>query len=169
MARARLKTKNRGGKTGEYRCSGCSEPIVPGERYWEWSFRYGGTYRQHATHGMPRPSQLTQSNMSEVYAGIESVEDLIARDDWSTEDAVSAVEELRSTVEEVAQGYRDAAEPFGDAGPHAERADELDSYADQLDGIDLSEWEHVENPDALGEAWREDARSAVEDAIGSAP
>lgn len=43
MPRVATRTKNKAGKP--YDCDRCSEQIKPGEKYHEWSFRYGGTHR----------------------------------------------------------------------------------------------------------------------------
>ena len=75
MPRVTTRTKNRGGR--DRHCGRCGEVIKPGEKYYTWAFRYGGSrfncYRHH-----PRQSELTQSKMSGVYAAIESAQDAIA-------------------------------------------------------------------------------------------
>ncbi len=127
MARATLHTKSKRG--AEYRCVKCTDRINPGEKYYEWSFRYGGTRRQHASHGAPRPSQLTQSKMATVYEAIEAAED--CQEDLGS--FADAIEQIVEVANEVASEYRDAAEQFGGAGENAERADELESWVEGLE------------------------------------
>lgn len=137
MPRVTSHKKNSGGRAGkaEYACCRCSDPIIAGDQFYAWSFRYGGTYRQHAKHGYPRQSQLTQARIGEVYAAIESVEDLIGGEgEWDYDDAAAGIEDAGSVAREIADEARSTAdEYFGGGGPHAERADELEGIADELD------------------------------------
>lgn len=167
MPRVHKKTKNRGGKTGEYRCVRCPDPIVSGETYFEWSFRYGGTHRQHTKHGSPRQSQLTQSKMSGVYAEVEAVEDLLGEDTYELDDLTGAIDNLASTVDEVAEEYRDAAEHFGGEGEQAERASELDDFSSTLGQFSPDEFD-AEGEESL-EDWRERIKAEAEEALGECP
>jgi hypothetical protein len=90
MPRVATKKKNKAGKP--YDCCKCSDKIKAGESYYEWSFRYGGTYRQHTSHGSPKASQLTQSKLSGAYAAIEAAEDAVATAE-TVEDLAAALEE----------------------------------------------------------------------------
>lgn len=150
MPRVHTRTKAARGKP--YTCSRCGQPIEPGQEFYYWDFRYGGTRRIHKDHGYPRPSQLTQSAMGEVYAAIEAVEDLIADVEWSLEDATQAVQDVYDIAEQVKSQYEEAAEHFGNAGPSQERADELEGWMDQVESLDLSEWEDAATREASGEA-----------------
>lgn len=138
----RFKKSNRG-KT--HNCTKCRKPIVAGQEFYFWSFRYGGDRFKHVACGAPRPSELTQSLMGDVYASVESVEDILATESWTTDDVTSAVEELVGVVDTTVEAYREAATAFNDQGPNAERADELESYRSQLDDLDLSEWENADD------------------------
>lgn len=151
MPRVQSRTKSTRG--APYVCSTCGEPIKPGQEFYYWSFRYGGTRRIHVTHGRPRRSQLTQSAMGEVYAAVESLEDLM-NGDWEFADVEGAVEDLKSTVEEVKTQYEEAAEHFGNAGTNQERAEELEPFMDALEQIDLDDFEE-EDPDDEDEVKRD--------------
>lgn len=130
MPRVFEKTKNKGGK-GEYRCCGCSDPIVPGEKYYEWSFRYGGTYRQHTKHGRPKNSQLTQSKLSTVYEAIETLEESLPHAE-TKDDITSAVEECLSQIEEVKSEYEQAYETIPNEDTQS-KIDALDSFISELE------------------------------------
>lgn len=142
MPRVHTRTKAARGKP--YTCSTCGKEIQPGEEFYYWDFRYGGTRRSHTSHGYPRRSQLTQSRMGEVYDAVESVEALIASDGWVYEDVESAIEELKGVVDEVKTSYEEAAEHFGGQGSNQERAEELEPFADALDQIDLEPFQEDE-------------------------
>lgn len=132
--RVALKTKNKGVKVAQYPCRKCKEPIVAGEKYYEWKHRYAPPSRQHQTHGAPRQSELCTSKMSAVYAAIESVEDVIASgrvaDDASgLEDALnSAAEEVRN----VAQEYEDGKSNMPDSLQQSSKGDEIQEKIDAL-------------------------------------
>lgn len=150
---------------GFYRCSKCGADIEPGQDRYEWSFRYGGTYRRHVSCGMPRQSELTQSKMSGVYAATEGVEDLFGH--WTDpEELTGALESAADEIQYVVDEYREAAEHFGGQGENAERADELERYADDLRNVDLPE---RDDPDESLESWQERVESEVSDAISQCP
>lgn len=182
MARAHLKTKNRGGKKKTYGCCKCSEPIKPGQQYYEWSFRYGGTYRQHESHGAPLPSQLTQSKLSEAYAAIESAETDIANANTPSELA-EALQSCIDAIGEVRDGYQESIDnmisPDGVVGQECqEKIDNLESFIEELESAHSSA-EGVEWDDSLDHSDEgseeagtqneelEDARSDAENALGS--
>jgi hypothetical protein len=162
MPRVITQRKNRAGK--ERSCGKCGDVIQPGEEYKKWSFRYGGTrYRCMKPGCSPRPSDLTQSKMAEVYAAIEGAEDELPGTDFDgIEDLVHGVAE---TVSEIAEEYREAAEPFGGEGENAERADELEGFADELQSFapDDPEEEEPTQEETV------DARSAAEEVLGGCP
>jgi hypothetical protein len=149
MPRVLTKTKNRAGK--DRACGKCARPILPGEKYRTWSFRYGGTrFRCDRPECAPRPSELTQSLMGSVYAAQESFEDQAAAGFETVADIVTAVEEVAEAAQEVCDQYREAAEPFGGAGEHAERADELESWISELEGF-MPEEEPDDEEEAEGD------------------
>jgi len=150
MPRVSTKKKN---KVGEgYRCDGCAELIVAGQQYYEWSFRYGGTHRQHIDHGSPKQSQLTQSKMSGAYAAVESAAEAIASAD-NVEDIKSALEECATEIESVAEEYQDAIDSMpenlqqgGPAQEMQEKIEGLQSFAEELNSAasDLEDFDEEE-------------------------
>ncbi|HUW14874.1 MAG TPA: hypothetical protein VM537_34460 [Anaerolineae bacterium] len=116
--------------------------ISKGDTYYHWSFRYGG---KHRSKDRPRPSQLTQSKLSGAYAAQESIEDLSGETDIDT--IRSVVESAISEIQEVAEEYRDSADTIRETFSESPTADEceekaeaLESYAEELEGVTLDEW-----------------------------
>lgn len=148
MPRVIVKTKNRAG--ADRACGKCAAPILPGDKYRSWAFRFGGTYyRCSRPECAPRPSDLTQSLMGDVYAAIENAQDSMATTECVT-DVKALVEEVTSAVEEVASAYREAAEAFGGAGENAERADELEGWQGDLESFDPSEEDDEFDEESIG-------------------
>lgn len=183
MPRVSAKKKNKAGEP--YACDRCTEKIVAGQGYYEWSFRYGGTHRQHTSHGAPKASQLTQSKMSAAYAAIESAEDSIAGAD-NVEDIRSALEECASEIENVKDEYQESRDNMPEAlqdGPTGEEIGEkveaLESFAGELSDAasNLEEFGEEEPDDADSDehtAWQErydehleEQRTAAEEALGN--
>lgn len=136
MPRVETKKKNSAGKP--YDCDRCDKKIMPGQSYYAWSFRFGGTHRQHTEHGMPKRGQLTQSKLSAVYHAVDDAEDTIQA--AGTADEIAEVlSGVRDTVDEVKQEYEDACEAMGAAGESGqsrEYADELESFSSELDSAE---------------------------------
>jgi hypothetical protein len=128
MPKVEVRTKS---VRGDYKCGKCGDAINPGTVYYTWSFRYGGTHRRHFECGRPRPSELTQSRMSDVYAAQEAFQDLGT--EASYEDQAAAVQDLIDTVTEVAGEYEAAAEPFGNSGENQERYEMLEGWVTDLE------------------------------------
>ena len=162
MPRVVRRTKTKGGKH-TYRCDKCGNEIEPKQVYLQWEFRYGGKYRRHAACGYPRPSELTQSKMGEVYAATESVDDILAGD-FDEAEIVAAMESAQETIQYVADEYEQAAEPFGNAGENQERYEELDSWVSDFDSID-----YTREDDEDDETWRDRIRDEVQGIIGNCP
>lgn len=133
---------------------GCGREIQPGETYYIFAFRYGGKHFRCSEH-YPKPSELTQSKMSGVYAAQEQ-----AHEDLGTLDEIkAAVQQLAESVREVVEEYREAAEHFGGQGENAERADELEGWADELE-----QWEPEEDNEEFDEdEHRDEALELVTD------
>lgn len=137
MPRVKSKTKNKAGKP--YPCDRCDKKIRAKEPYYEWSFRHGGTHRQHLSHGYPRQSQLTESKMSSAYAAIEAAEDAIG--DAEDVDAIrTALEDCGNEIETVAQDYQDGIDNMpeslqqgGTAQESADKIESLNSFKDELE------------------------------------
>jgi DNA repair ATPase RecN len=150
MPRVSTKKKNKAGEA--YGCCRCADPIKAGDQYYEWSFRYGGTHRQHISHGSPKQSQLTQSKMSGAYAAIESAEEAIAAAD-NVEDIKSALEECATEIESVAEEYQESFDNIpenlqqgGPAQEMQEKIEGLQSFAEELNSAasDLEDFDEEE-------------------------
>lgn len=153
-------------------CGRCGEAVLRGQPYRHASpgFRARKLVRCMKPGCAFRPSDLTTSKMSEVYAAQEDAEDTISAA-TCLEDIEQALEDAAGRAEEVAQEYRDAAEALGGAGEeNAERADEIDSWVQELQGWDKSEFEV--DPDDLDAdpedtAHLDDARESAVELLGS--
>lgn len=150
MPRVNTKTKNKGGKTGTYSCGACQEPIVAGEQYYEWSFRYGGTHRQHTTHGPIKQSQLTRSKMSEAYAAIESAEEYVASAE-SKDDIESALQDCASEIDSVKGEYEESLENMGEGLSQGstgqeiqEKVEALEAFKDELESFSPEDFDQDE-------------------------
>lgn len=158
MPRVNVQTKSDRG--ADRFCETCGRKIQAGEKYHRWDFRYGGAHFSCKDHP-PKPSQLTQSRMSEVYHEQEMM-DLSAA--ASADDLKDMVHQLAEVVETVAGEYRDAAEAFGGAGENAERADELDNWVSDLQNFEPEEPEPEVDVDAIKEKMREDGFTEEDEA-----
>jgi hypothetical protein len=148
MPKVRTKVKAKAGK--EYVCVHCRQKIEPGEQYMEWKFRYGGTRRQHASHGSPKPSQLTQSKMSGAYAAIEAAQEAV--------DAAGEVSEVREAMEECREGIEGVREEYQESfdsipenlqsGAVGESIQEkitgLEDFMNELEAVDIEDHEDPE-------------------------
>jgi hypothetical protein len=137
MPRVNTQTRSTRGRVRRCGRIGCGREIQPGEKYYSFSFRYGGTQVRCIDH-YPKQSELTQSKLSELYAAVESAEDDMTNAD-TVEDIVVAVQGVEEVARELAEEYQEAAEPFGGAGENAERAEALESYADELSNFSPEE------------------------------
>lgn len=158
MPRVYTKKKNRAGR--DKTCATCGATVQPGENYYQWSFRFGGTYYGCKDH-YPKQSQLTQSKMGTVYAAFEGA-DFAACE--TVAEVTQLVNDIADTVQEVADEYREADEAFGGQGAteSAERADELEGFASELEDFDAEEPDDPEEWDQ--EEW--DAENPLEDFEG---
>jgi hypothetical protein len=175
-----LKTVRRPKGAPPHTCDRCHKPIEPGQNRYEWSFRYGGTYRRHTTCGYPRSSELTQSNKADLYAAQEAVEDALQNQPQSIDDYPSWAEGVAQALSDAAEVARDtgsiyeqAAEPFGNQGENQERYEACEAWADELDNAapdveaiepDLPERDDFEDDDDGQDEYDQAVISAVEDA-----
>lgn len=134
---ARVTTVNHARKD-QGNCSKCGDPIKKGDGYRHASpgFRGSKIVRCLKPECSFRGSDLTTSKLATVYAAQEAAEDDVAQ----AEDAdglKAAMEAVAEAAREVADEYREAAEAMGEAGyENEERADTLESYADEVEGFD---------------------------------
>lgn len=150
MPKVTLKTKSARGKT--YTCTKCHEPILPGTKYYVWSFRYGGDRFQHEGCGFPRRGQLTQSKLAALYDALDDF-DVSACDEPS--DIAEAMRSVAETAREIGQEYQDAVDAMNMSGAgteNEEKAESLESFADEVeseaDEIEGEEWEWDKPEDA---------------------
>lgn len=139
MPRVNTQTRSTRGRVKRCGRAGCNREIQPGERYFSFSFRYGGTQVRCSEH-YPKQSELTQSKLSEVYAAVEDAEDEMNSAE-TVEDIMTAVENVAQVATDMAGEYEEAAEAFGGAGENAERAEALQAYADELSNFSPEEVE----------------------------
>lgn len=178
MPRVNTATKSSQGK--EISCDTCHKPIVKGEKYFHWKFRFGGKHTQHEACGRPRQSQLTQSKMSQAYAAIESVEDILATcpDACDVAEALrSAASEIESCKDEYQGSFDNMPENFqsGSTGEELQEKisaleefqSELESAADECDDIDNEDAEDADEGDEDSDDASTRAVDRANNAIGS--
>lgn len=143
--------------------------IKKGDTYYSWSFRYGGTYKSLTR---PKPSQLTQSKLSSVYAAIEDMEENVAAA-TSIDDISEALNTCAESVGEVAQEYRDGVENMisqegAIAQESIEKADNLDEFKQELEDA-ATEVDNLSASDYVDRDGREQAiRDTVADEMNGA-
>lgn len=180
MPRAFLKTKNCGGHK-VYKCTVCNKPVEAGTQYYTWKFNHDGRYFQHAEHGPPKPSQLTNSKLGAVLDAVEGC-DLAACE--SADGIKSALADVASAATDVAAEYSEAADgiesswPSGNPTSEACRttAEELETWANNLETWepenDEPEPEHDQDEEAmemLMEEWLEACRGEAQDLLDEQP
>lgn len=160
----KISTKKKSTRGESYSCAKCINKIVAGEEYHEWSFRYGGTYRQHAEHGFPRASQLTQSKMSQAHAACEELEDALGNLD-TISDIEEAAQSCMDSLQEVIDEYEEAIESMpASEEQNRERIDQIQETIDALDSAKDYADDDLEEED--GEDDEEEAQRKVDDNEG---
>jgi DNA repair ATPase RecN len=177
-------------------CGRCGTEIKKGDAYKWIKPRYGSKKTRCSVCAF-RNSDLTGSDkLSRVYSAVENVEDFLA--DWDGDDGDfsnlgAALEEAAAELREIADEYQESCdairENFSDsptADECEERADEINSFADDLENVDIDDFEfddeqetedHKDEKDwdlekAREEAlqsWRNDAISRAEAALSDCP
>ena len=161
--------------------------VKKGQPYYHWSFRFGG---KHYSATYPRPSQLTQSKMSEVLSQQEACDDIISELDNNfvveIKDATTAtrlaelntqfrteiieklksqLEELKETITEVLGEYEEAFDVIP-SDDNQERVDCLTEYEGQIDCA-IDDIGGIEEPDDDDDPDLCELLHAVEDNVGS--
>lgn len=155
-----------------------------GESYYWWAFRHGG---KHYSKTRPRQSQLTQSDkLSRFYACQENVEDACnaARYDSDLDGLRDMIETTADELREIADEYQESCDNIRDSFENSPTADEceekadcINSVADELEGIDFDlddepqldtyiakvEAEVADNPDNFTAELIEEAKASAED------
>ena len=165
--------KSQGRSAEPMRCERCSQPIAKGEEYFQWAIkrqRGGVVKRQHVSHGSPRPSQLTESVMGQVYAAQESAQDAIDGAGVPS-DCKDALEELKSEIESIRDEFQSNLDNMpeglqqGDTGQLIqERIEGLEEYESELESASGE----IEDDPEDSEEGDEEAATAVEDALQAA-
>jgi dsDNA-specific endonuclease/ATPase MutS2 len=130
-------------------CGRCGKPIKAGDSYRWIKFRHGGKRKRCSDPACRfRQSDLTQSDkLSRVYEAQETAEENINALDTSDEsfedDLRNVLEEAANEIREVAGEYEEAAENIREhfsesstADECEEKAGELESWADELEGFE---------------------------------
>ena len=142
------------------KCGKCRAELPKGSAYLWAKGRYTSRkVRCTSPNCRFRPSDLTESKMSSVYAAQEELEDFMGQ--WNGEDlseVQSACESCGEAIREVSQEYADAAEAMSGAGSEMqEKADNLDQWAsdiedagNQPDEFEPTYPEAIECPECLG-------------------
>ncbi len=159
------------------RCGKCGDEIGVGDAYSHASpgFRGPKLVRCSKPACRFRPSDLTTSNMAEVYAAQEVAHDDLdgLGDDWETVDDVQQI--LQTCADEargVAEQYTEAADAMGAAGEeHQEKADAIESWCDDLENTTFDDPptpDEDADDDAVADewdSWREGVLDAAREAI----
>lgn len=179
--RVLLRTKTRG---KELTCEKCRKSIEKGQKYYKWSFRYRGTHTQHESCGYPKPSQLTQSKMSGVYAAVEFCEESISSSD-NKDDIVSALNDCAQSIQDVRDEYQEAIDNApqglqdagGPGGQWQEKIDQLEEFQSALEeassDIEGESFEFDGNEDEAPSAgeqekeWLNELKEKANEALGS--
>lgn len=129
-------------------CERCSAALPAGSPYKHYSVGFRGSKRTRCT-TCPDPllSERESSKVSTVYAAQEALDvDSIE----TVEDAREVLSEFADAVREVAQEYTEAAEAAPGLGEASEEAaDVLNTSADEVENLDLSEFEAEDNADEV--------------------
>ncbi len=108
-----------------------SSGIKKGDTYFRWKFRGSGWSRALKR---PRPSALTRSKWSTVYAARETLEDLGEPGSRAELSALAAaIDDAASNIREVGSEYQDSADAIEIEGSHVkESCEELAEQCEEL-------------------------------------
>lgn len=172
-------------------CPKCGKEILPGMPYKWAKIRPSGPrsslkLKRCGTCPDWRPSEMTYSKMSGVYAAQEGFGDAVGG--WSAEDGIDVINEALSQAAEeiraVAEEYRESASNAGGLGADwEEKADQLESWADEVEQAaeqagdqpeelpfpdDASEAETEEHATEM-EEWQQQVIDVTQDVINECP
>lgn len=142
--------------------------IKKGDSYWWWSFRTAYSSSKHYSKTRPRPSQLTQSEYTSTFLGIqEGVEDA-ANDIGDIEDLKSSLEDAKSSMEDLQSECEDKLSNLESAFPGGsptidliqERVDNCQSTIDSIESA-VSELENLEDSDEEDPTMLEDGDHVI--------
>lgn len=171
---ARVTTVNKSMK--DQTCGRCGKPIPKGSTY-RWAkpgFR-SRTRLIRCTECPFRQSELTTSNLAGLYAAQEALYD--AKDAWDegaptdTDDLVAAIDDAVSSAQEVADLYQEANDAWeqnsGSVNDEfTEKIEAIEAWIGELEAVEFEEPD-TEDPDFDHDAWVEECREALDNAIES--
>lgn len=127
------------------RCEKCRDELPKGSEFYYFYVGFRSQYKHvRCTKAAcyPRNSERESSLLSSAYAAMEDAEDNLSNlsNDSDTSEIESAVRDVADTLRETADAYRAADENFGGGGmtDSSERADTLETAADELEGFSLT-------------------------------
>ncbi len=136
--------------------------VKKGESYYWWAFMQGGRGGpKHYSKTAPRQSQLTQSDfLSQIYSLQEEIEDLRAENyledreslKGEVEDIISQVRELGEEQDEKKNNMPDSLQESETGELLANRAEECENFAQELEQVDLDDGDIEEAIDELQQA-----------------
>lgn len=160
----------------EWTCSRCQETIQVGDPYRHATpgFRGRKIVRCTKPECRFRQSDLTTSHMRSVWEAIEAAEDSLSATDWATEyepenagtlndDLQAIVDEARDGgVQEALDAYQEALDAWENGNEQIqEYLDLVEEFHNELDGLDLPEWDaNDEAPEDADEADEDDEDEA---------
>jgi hypothetical protein len=161
-------------------CGRCGTKITEGMGYRWAKGRYTGKKVRclnAACHF--RPSDLTGSDkLSRLYSAREEVEDVLATDFDDADEVRSALETAAGEAREVGEEYAEASSNLDgrlNAEELDEKAQQCENWADELEGVDVEDFEPTPtvNEDQIAkeadrkDEWREEIRGNAQAALDS--
>jgi len=184
MARVTYVKAAKGRKDGRpRRCSGCGKEINAGDPY-KWFANRIGRYssrKDFCADCRIRPSMMTTSpHLSALYAAQETAEDALGAggDDLTLADIAQIVRDYGEAVREVGTGYEESADNIEDGFGHEtyqseeirekasaceDAADQADSAADDIEGMDDPDDDESEFRDDYEGEWDDEADKAEDE------
>lgn len=143
-------------------CISCGHEVQPGESY-KWAEPRYEPVKIWCHSCLPRPSQLTSSKLSVVYAAQEDFSSEIERLDNET-DIGAALASVAGAAEEVAQEYQDSIDAMPEGLQEGPTGEELREKIDALEEYaqDLQAWSSDADKDDDLESMRSSAQDVVD-------
>jgi hypothetical protein len=188
MPRVHTRTKSTRGRP-EFPCRSCSEPIKPGEQFYTWKKRYGGTSYMHTSHGFPKPSMLSNRKTAVIEDAIQDFPSQVE----STDEISEALQGIADMARDVGAEYEESADNMPESLQQGYQAEAMREVAQELEAWadDLESWEPdqdqpteddlpedvLEDEDAdkeqeladLVSMWLDDELSNAQDKLGELP
>lgn len=124
--------RQKAGKGKTYKCGKCGRIINTGEEYQFFQHMHSPKSIR-CMQCNPRPSELTTSDkLSLILGAVESLEDAL-QNAQEPDDLISALEEAITTAETTAEEYRESAQNILEYFSSSAAADECEERADNID------------------------------------